>query len=91
MKKITMSMVSILTFSSMAMAGGDIVPVEPVVLAPTVEEVLDESAFYAGLVVSYMKLHDEFSAEEFTANGIMLQAGYQFNRYFAIEGRYTRN
>ena len=78
---------SLTTVSTMIMAGGNIVPdLAPVVATPIVAA---ESNFYLGLGFSGMKLHNEFTEEEFSTNGIMLQAGYKYNQYIAIEGRYT--
>lgn len=86
MKKTTLSLVSILTLSGLAFAGGDIAPVEePVVVAP----VIDNSAFYLGLGIGEAAVNDDFTSEEFSATTIMLQAGYKYNQYVAVEGRYT--
>ncbi|WP_295417702.1 porin family protein [Sulfurovum sp.] len=90
MKQIAKSIATMITLSIVGYAGGNIVPVEPVV-PETAEPVVSESAFYVGLGFSYMSLRDDLSDEEFSATGVMLQAGYQFNKYFAIEGRYTRD
>ena len=88
MKKFTLSLVSVLALSGFSYAGGNIVPVviAPVVVVP---EVVDESSFYLGIGFSSMSLNNDLTDEEFSANGVMLQAGYQYNRYIAIEGRYT--
>ena len=89
MKRITLSLISVIVLSSTVSAGGKISIPESI---PTVvEPLIDESAFYVGLGVSNMNLHDDFTDEEFSATGIMLQVGYQINKYFAVEGRYTRN
>ncbi|MEA3434170.1 MAG: hypothetical protein U9R13_06270, partial [Campylobacterota bacterium] len=64
MKKTTLSLVSILTLSGLAFAGGDIAPVEePVVVAP----VIDNSAFYLGLGIGEAAVNDDFTSEEFSA------------------------
>ena len=88
MKKSALSLVSILALSSMVYAGGDIAPVEEVVEVPIV---IDDSGFYIGFGISWMSLDNDYNGEEFSANGIILQAGYQINSYFAIEGRYTHD
>ena len=75
--------VSLLT--SCLYAGGDVAPI--VIPEPEV----NNSAFYLGLGVSSMSLRNDYSDEKFSATAIMLQAGYQYNNYIAIEGRYTRN
>jgi len=98
MKKITLSIVAL---SALSMAGGNIAPVEEtIVKTPTIEQ---SSAFYAGLGYSYLtsnrtarlnRAGDPLNGAiirdtDSTANNILLQAGYQFNQYLAVEGRYT--
>lgn len=90
MKKFNLSLVAILATSTFALAGGDIAPVEPIVETP-VE--YDASAFYIGLGYGGMKaklstdlLNINKTSDTF--NQVMLQAGYNFNEYIAIEGRY---
>lgn len=101
MKEITLSIVSILMLSELSFAGGSIAPVEE----PIVEEIVveDSSAFYAGLGYSYLTSNrtarlniqgDPLDGTvvkntDSTANNLLLQVGYQFNQYFAVEGRYT--
>ncbi len=84
MKKTTLSLVSILALSSFLMAGGDIAPVEEPVIVPVA---VDNSAFYVGIGFGKTTLHDDQSAEEFSSSQVMLQAGYQYNQYIALEGR----
>lgn len=80
--------------STMMMAGGDIAPVEEPMI-------IEDNGFYLGLAYSIVNTEveggltfdqtgmpvpipgydDKFSAA-------MLQAGYKFNSYFALEGRY---
>ena len=73
---------------TISMAGGDIAPVEDPIEAVYTE---DESGPYLGLGVASMRLKNDFTNEKFSSTGIMLQAGYQFNAYIAVEGRYTVN
>jgi len=80
--------VAMLLLSELSFAGGDILPVEEPVV---VESTIDESGLYLGLGISVMKLNNDISKEEFSSTGVTLQAGYQFNQYFAVEGRYTKN
>jgi len=86
--------IAFLILSRLSFAGGDIAPIEeptteePIVVAPITHS---DDGIYLGLGVSSISLDNDLSSEEFSAKGIMLQAGYQFNRYIAIEGRYTMN
>ncbi len=101
MKKITLSIVSIMFLSQLSFAGGSILPVdEPIVEVSVIE---DNSAFYVGIGYSYLTSNrtarlniegDPFDGNivkdtDSTANNLLLQAGYKFNKYFALEGRYT--
>ena len=85
MKKIILSTVVI---SSLAFAGGDIVPVVPAVM---VDEV---SPFYVGLGIAAVSTRDGsldlFSIKDGQdrTGDILVMAGYEFNPYIAIEGRY---
>ncbi|MCD6212690.1 MAG: porin family protein [Sulfurovum sp.] len=84
--------------SSFAVAGGDIAPVEePIVV---VEEVMPSTGgLYLGIAYGFMNteitdttyplggtLENTWLDEDFSS--IMLQAGYDFNQYVGIEGRY---
>lgn len=91
-------MIAALAMSTFAVAGGDIAPVEPEVTLP---EVVEEStgAFYVGIAYGLLNqdgtetvtgISDDplvYSFDE-DANSVMLQAGYKFNPYIAVEGRY---
>ncbi len=85
MKKSIFSIVAVMALSGLAYAGGDIAPVveEPIVV------IEDNSAFYLGLGFGSATVNDDFTNEEISANTVMLQAGYQYNEYIAVEGRYT--
>ena len=92
MKKFNLSLVAVLAMSTFAMAGGDIAPVEPVVEVETPVE-YDASAFYIGLGYGGMKAKLEtdlfhINKQSDTFNQVMFQAGYSFNEYIAVEGRY---
>ena len=99
MKKITSSIVAALAISTFAFAGGDIAPVEPAVEVPEVAPV-SEGGFYIGGAVSMFDVSGDYywynlnpyEGEEGSSSGdditFMLQAGYEFNKYLAIEGRY---
>ena len=88
MKTIKLSLVSILALGSFAFAGGDIAPVveEPIVVE-------DNSTFYLGLGYGYFNQNndniDNTSENiELALDTVLLQAGYQYNEYIAVEGRY---
>ena len=86
MKKNLLSLVSILALSGISFAGGDIAPVEPVVETPVVVE---QSPFYLGIGIGDASVNDDTTSEEFSSTTLMLQAGYLYNDYIALEGRYT--
>ena len=102
MKKFTVSIVVGLLMSAFAVAGGDIAPVEPEVIVPAPPPVVDDSGFYLGLAYSAARYKGDFYADFYDLedyyevfgkydvdfNAIMAQAGYKFNKYFALEGRY---
>ena len=84
MKKFTYSVVAAMAMSTFAIAGGDIAPVEEVVVAPMVEEL---SGIYAGIAYSYVGL-DTVSDGTEDGSAISLLIGYNYNEYLAFEGRY---
>jgi len=97
MKKLNLSLVTILAMSTFAIAGGDIAPVEPVVETPYVEE--STGGFYLGLAYGLLNgsIDDNINVPGGTVTNslldtdfdeIMIQAGYKFNDYVAVEGRY---
>lgn len=86
MKKQVLSLVSILALSGVSFAGGDIAPVESVVETPVVVE---QSPFYLGIGIGNASVNDNDTPEEFESTTLMLQAGYQYSTYIALEGRYT--
>ena len=91
MKKIALSTLMIVLMNSFGVAGGDIDPVEAAVV---VEEGV--SPFYVGLGLSSVStrnsreslgfFHDYDWQEE--TGDVLLMAGYEFNQYLAVEGRY---
>jgi opacity protein-like surface antigen len=96
MRKFTHSIVAAFAVSSFAVAGGDIAPVEPVVETPMIEEV-STGSFYAGIAYSW--IGTDISGTTFDNShepvdlsldmgAIMLDAGYKFNDYIAVEARY---
>jgi len=98
MKNIVLSAVAVLAMSSFAVAGGDIAPVEEPIIV--VEEVMPSTGgVYIGIAYGFMNteitdttyphggtLENTWLDEDFSS--IMLQAGYDFNQYVGIEGRY---
>ena len=89
MKHTTITLLTVITLTSLGYGGGNIeVPqTEPV----QVPQVVAFTGFYVGVGVSKMSLRNDLSDEEFSANGVMLQVGYEINPYVAIEGRYTKH
>ncbi len=100
MKNIVLSAAAVFAMSSFAIAGGDITPPmeEPVVEVP---EVIAPSVggFYLGLAYGYLNSTDTLNLKvgatttstdlwDDSYGEIMLQAGYKFNEYVAVEGRY---
>ena len=81
MKKFTFSVMVIMAMGVFAVAGGDIEPVPPAA-APIVE---DYSSFYAGVGYSYVDADIDGTEK---GNAYSLIAGYNYNQYIAIEGRY---
>lgn len=96
MKKIVNSFALLMASASIATAGGSFskglcVPVEPTVLIPEKEViVLKDDVKYDGFYVgaSYSNLSMNEAVNE-TGHGVSVVAGYYFNEYFGIEGRYT--
>jgi len=96
-KRIALSIVTMACVSSFAVAGGDMKEVEPAVepVIPMVEE--DSSGPYLGLALSTVSVRPSSETLNFISEedhqdrlgNITLVAGYNFNAYFAIEGRYT--
>jgi len=87
MKKLNLSIAAVLAMGTLAFAGGN------VEVAP--EPVMDKSGFYFGLAYSYVDVglvyddqNNGFDVDVSTSMTTFL-AGYQFNQYFAVEGRYT--
>lgn len=96
MKKLNLSLVTILAMSTFAVAGGDIAPVEPFVETPVVVEEVSTGAFYVGAAYSIMTLDiDRLNYGvnnnwelELDYDAFMLQSGYKFNDFVAVEARY---
>ena len=95
MNKVALSLGAVVALSSFGVAGGDIAPVEPAVAA--VYAPVDESSFYVGIGMAVTSARDSSVSLDFTSGkdgqdrmgNVTLLAGYNINRYFAVEGRYT--
>ena len=87
MRKSFLSLVSIMALSGLAYAGGGemATAVEPVIEVPEIKV----NPFYVGLGMGEAYVNDDATDEEISATTLMLQAGYQYNEYLALEGRYT--
>ncbi|MEA2047109.1 MAG: porin family protein [Campylobacterota bacterium] len=93
MKKIVLSAVAVAAMGTFAIAGGDIAPVEPVVETPYVEPVAEVGGFYLGLAYGWQNLTLDNTVPgdgnlDADFGSIMIDAGYKFNPYIAVEGRY---
>ena len=102
MKNIVLSAAAVFAMSSFAVAGGDIAPVqEPTVEVPeVVEPIVTDAGFYLGL--GYGSLSGDETYTYGTVGGgtitaeqesrdfdqLLMMAGYQFNSYVTVEGRY---
>lgn len=82
MKNNVLSLVSLLVLSGLAYAGGSLVEAEYVPI------VVDDTSYYVGVGLGQGDVKDDQSQEEMQSTTLMLQAGYQYNKYLAIEGRY---
>jgi len=90
MKKILLSILTILSITNQSFAGGDIDPVEPQISVPMVSEApAGPMGLYAGLGYSYMKMSADGTNTDTTGNAITALAGYNILDYLAVEGRYT--
>lgn len=93
MNSIKLSAVAILLTSTLAIAGGKLVvpPTTEIETIPEpIEPIVDASGPYLGL--GYSCLHLDFDIPDLDARAmtaISVAAGYDFNKYFAVEGRYT--
>jgi len=101
MKNIVLSAVAVLAMSSFAVAGGDIAPVEEPVVVP--EPVVTDSGFYIGAAYGYLTNKVDYKGSTLVGGAylpttvtllddshseFMIDAGYKFNSYVAVEGRY---
>ena len=94
MNKIVHSVWAVAAMSSLGFAGGDMKDVEPAV-EPVVAVEEEKSGLYAGLGISALSTREgsldffsEKSGQDRTGN-LLFMAGYEFNTYVAVEGRYS--
>ncbi len=94
MKKIVFSIWAVAALNSLGFAGGDMKEVEPAI-EPVIEVVDAEKNFYVGLGFAWLSTGtgsiDFFSnhGERDRTGNILVLAGYEFNKYMAVEGRYS--
>ncbi|RLA77191.1 MAG: porin family protein [Epsilonproteobacteria bacterium] len=92
MNKVKLSIVALLLSSTYVVAGGDIAPIiEPEVIVPEVMIVESElTGFYAELGYSCLQMGlDGPYLDRRAMTALSIEAGYNFNEYLAVEGRYT--
>ena len=87
MNNIILSLATVVALSSFSSAGANNALVE---VMPIEVIEIDTSAFYIGIGGASMGLFNSSTDEEISTLGAMIQIGYQYNDYIAIEGRYTR-
>jgi opacity protein-like surface antigen len=91
MKTIQISAAALLLTTTLTLAGGDIAPLEPEVNTPDViESSLGMEGLYAGLGYTYMAMDNAGIQGDVSGNGITLLAGYNFNEYIGVEGRFSQ-
>lgn len=96
MKKIVLLAWTVIGLSSLVFSGGDFKEVEPaIVTVPAIGAEEDEDkGWYLGLGYSHLSHDVDFEGRgtqaEIDHHAIMLLAGYQFNPYLALEGRYWK-
>ncbi len=96
---VLLSAAAVFAMSSIAVAGGDIAPIEEPVVIPVV--VKDYSGAYIGIgyasmdaPISNFNTYDNGDWVlpsydlDLSTGGVMINAGYRFNAYIAVEGRY---
>jgi opacity protein-like surface antigen len=97
MKKITTSIVAAFAVSTMAFAGGEIQPVEPVVATAGVDS-MSFDRLYVGAGATMVSNSNKYYTTYFDSiysgkdslntTQAMVDVGYKINKYLALEGRY---
>jgi len=89
MKKIVLSLAVIVAMSSMGFADEYVAPVE----SEATENAPEDKGFYVGLAYSHLSHdidHETLTTKaELDFYGLMLDVGYKFNPYIAVEARYN--
>jgi opacity protein-like surface antigen len=99
MKKILFSLYAVTAMASIAVAGGDIESVEPVAEPIVVVPGGEQNGFYAGFGLTGAAVRDSALSVSWSGSegredrlgNFTFIAGYDFNAYVAIEGRYTNS
>ena len=86
MRKFNVSAAALFGIASFALAGGNVSKIVPVYEAPVAAS--EPSAFYMGLAYAYLSGTEE-TVYDVDAHALTGLAGYSFNAYLAVEGRYT--
>lgn len=102
MRTLTLSGLAVMAMSSSGVAGGSILNVVPAVEPVIAVEKESGKTFYAGAGYSFMNMNIKgtepinavaypplLGKTDLSAHAMTLLAGYDFNRYLAVEGRYT--
>jgi hypothetical protein len=91
MKKLVSSIALLAISSNLLIAGGDIAPIEPEITIPQKEMVVVDNVqydgFYVGGALSHVRMNESLLSSGYA---LTIMGGYYFNKYFGIEGRYTR-
>ena len=89
MKSIVLSWVAMIGISSVCFANENLVPAESEVFGNAPED----KGFYVGLAYSHLSQDIDFTTlstnAELDFHAIMLDVGYKFNPYIAVDGRYN--
>ena len=87
MKKIYLFMTSILVLSNYTYANDNAISSNKILSTITA---IDNSSFYIGFGFGSKVTQNSYTKEQISDNTALLQVGYQFNNYTAIEGRTSK-
>jgi len=98
MKKYGWLGLAIILGSGVAVAGGDILPQEPVVSAPVITEKNRDESYYVGLGLVYNRIYSIDSGwwndnplTQDETGGLTGIIGYNYNEYIGVEGRFSKS